>query len=463
MRAALLAIGSELLGTDRLDTNALMLTAHLERFGVTVERKVILADDERALAAEVRGLVASFDLVLIGGGLGPTADDVTREAVAAACGLGLERRSEIEEQIAARFASFGMRMPESNRKQADVIVGAEVLVNRWGSAPGQCLTVPRPAGGVATLFLFPGVPREVERMAETYLVPWLAERSGGRERETWTLKVACLPESTVDDWIRPAYEEFGREAITILAALGETRLRFSAVGSFTERLAVLAPIAARLRELVGRAVFADGDRVSLESVVGGLLAAEGSTVALAESCTGGLVAERLTRVPGSSAYVLGGVVAYANASKERLLGVEPELLAAHGAVSREVAEAMADGARRSFSATYGVGITGIAGPDGGSPDKPVGTVHLALVGPLPGGFVATKDQANEGDELHTTGYGGPFHRVARPDGQLVEHRRLRFPGERERVRQLASQFALELLRRRLLARQGDVAALEERW
>jgi nicotinamide-nucleotide amidase len=462
MRAALLAVGSELLGADRLDTNALLLTAHLERFGVTVERKVIVGDDEAALVAEIARLIAEVDLLLVGGGLGPTADDVTREAVAAACGRSLVRQAEIEQQIAARFASFGMRMPETNRKQADVITGAEVLVNRWGSAPGQRLEVVR-EGRSCTLFLFPGVPRELERMAEAYLLPWLAERSGGRERETWTLKVACLPESTVDEWVRPAYQEFGREQITILAALGETRLRFSAVGTYVERRAALAPIAARLRELVGRAVFAEGDKTTLEQVVGELLLAEGSTLATAESCTGGLVAERITRVAGSSAYFVGGIVAYSNQLKQQLLGVGEEPLVRAGAVSREVAEAMAEGVRQRLGATWGVGITGIAGPAGGSDEKPVGTVHVALAGPAPAAWTPGTVAEDDEHELHTTGYGGPFHRVRRPDGLLVEHRRLRFPGDRERVRQLASQFALELLRRRLLARAGDLAAMEERW
>jgi|CXWL01.1.fsa_nt_gi nicotinamide-nucleotide amidase len=454
MRAALLAVGSELLGSDRLDTNALVLARYLERHGATVTRKVILGDDETALAEEVGRLVASFDVILIGGGLGPTADDVTREAVARALGRPLERRPEAVAALEARFRAYGIAMPASNLQQADLIAGGVFLDNPLGSAPGQRVDVTR-GDGAATVFLFPGVPRELDGMAQAHLVPWLASHSDGRVLETWTLKVACLPESTVDEMVRPAYEEFGRENITILAAVGETRLRFAATGDAATRRAWLAKVASRLRDLVGRAVFAEGDDTLLEAVVGDLLRSQGAWVATAESCTGGLVAERLTRVAGSSDYVLGGVVAYANAVKVRELAVPAELIDAHGAVSAEVARAMATGVRARFGATFGIGITGVAGPGGGTPEKPVGTVHLALAGPP----TATRSAVEEavGGAL-PPGYGGAGHRQLTSDGTLVEHRQIRVPGERDRIRQLASQLALEMLRRRLLLTAPETAA-----
>ena len=257
-------------------------------------------------------------------------------------------------------------------------------------------------------------------MVEAHLVPGLEERGDGGGRERRTLRVACLPESAVEERIQPAYEEFGRQAISILARPGEIRVRFEASGSAEERRKRLDRMEARLRKLVGSAVFATGEEATLESVVGDLLRHAHATVATAESCTGGLLAERFTRVAGSSDYFLGAAVTYTNQLKEQILGVPHDLLVAHGAVSEPVARAMAEGVRRELEADFGIGITGIAGPGGGSEDKPVGTVHLALAGPGPA------------DEMET------------------EHRRVRFPGDRRQVRDQTAQLALELLRRRLL-------------
>ncbi len=416
--AAILAVGSELLGTDRLDTNSLGLTSVLDAHGFELVRKAVTGDSEEEIARELRGLLGRIEVVLVTGGLGPTADDVSREATAAALGRRLVFDAAVLGRIESRFREHGLRMPEVNRRQAEVIEGAELIPNERGTAPGMRLE----AEGT-TLFLLPGVPFELEGMVASHLVPWLAARSGGVGRETAVVKVACLPESAVEERIAPAYAEFGREAITILARPGEIRLQATATGPPAERRARLQAMQARLAELAGDAVFARREEETLEGVVGQLLRRAGRTLAVAESCTGGLVAERITAVAGSSDYFAGGVVAYSNRLKTRLAGVPEDLLAAHGAVSEPVAVALAEGARRALGGDYGIGVTGIAGPGGGSEAKPVGTVHLAVAG---------------------------------PDG-LPSHRRVRFPGDRERVRRQASQLALDMLRRRLLA---DLAAAE---
>ncbi|HEX9945204.1 MAG TPA: competence/damage-inducible protein A [Thermoanaerobaculia bacterium] len=413
MKAAILAVGSELLGTDRLDTNSLRLTALLDRYGVELRRKAVLGDAEEEIAAELRSLLPRVDLILVTGGLGPTADDVTREAVAAALGRRLYFDQEVLAHIERRFQSLGWRMPEVNRRQAEVVEGAEVLPNARGTAPGMRLE-----SGGCTLFLFPGVPTELDGLMGSALEPWLARRSGGVARETAVLKIAGLPESVVEERIAPAYEEFGREAITILANAGEIRLQVTAAGPEPERRARLEAMVARLSELAGDAVFTTREEDTLESVVGDLLRAAGATLAAAESCTGGLFSQRVTAVAGSSDYFLGAAVTYSNELKTKLVGVPPEMLTGHGAVSEPVARAMAEGARRALGSHWGVGITGIAGPGGGSEEKPIGTVHIAVAGPR--------------------------------DGQ-VDHRRLRLPGDRDRVRRFSAQLALEMLRRRLLA------------
>lgn len=413
MKAAILAVGSELLGTDRLDTNSLRLTALLSRHGVELRRKAVIGDSEEEVAAEIRTLMGRVDLILVTGGLGPTADDVTREAVAAAFGRPLRQDDEVLASLEQRFAALGWRMPDVNRRQAQVVEGAEVLTNPRGSAPGLRLE-----SGGTTLFLFPGVPNEMEGLMASELEPWLATRSGGVARETAVLKIAGLPESVVEERIAPAYEEFGREAITILASVGEIRLQATAEGPEPERRARLTAMVARLGELAGDAVYTTREADTLESVVGDLLRAAGATLTAAESCTGGLLSQRVTSVAGSSDYFLGGAVTYSNELKTRLVGVPADMIAEYGAVSEPVARAMAEGVRTHLGSDWGVGITGVAGPGGGTPEKPVGTVHIAVAGP------------GEGE---------------------VEHRRLRLPGDRERIRMFSAQIALEMLRRRLLA------------
>jgi len=411
MRAVILAVGTELLGTDRLDSNSLRLTAALERHGVELRWKAVVGDIEPAIVAALGRALADAELVLVSGGLGPTSDDVTREATAAAVGRGLRSDPEVMATIARRFERMGLPMADSNRRQALIVEGAVALRNARGTAPGQRIDLDQ-----RTIFLFPGVPQELDGLIADALLPWLGERCGAVARETVTLRVAGVPESEVEERVKPAYPEFGRESITILASVADVRVRATAEGPPAERHERLARMTERLADLLGDGLYSRREEDDLETVVGRLLRGLGRTVATAESCTGGLVAERLTRVAGSSDYFLGGAVAYSNAAKEAVLEVAPELLAEHGAVSEPVAAALASGARRRFGSDYAVGVTGIAGPGGGTPEKPVGTVHVAVAGPL-----------------------------------ATEHRRLRIPGDRERVRQYTSQVALEMLRRRLLA------------
>lgn len=407
MRAAILAVGSELLGTERLDTNSLRLTEALERHGVELAEKRVVGDDEQRIAAAVRGLLAQVDLLLVSGGLGPTADDRTREAVAAALGRRLIRDPGIVEEVRRRFARMGREMPGVNAKQGDVIEGAQVLSNPRGTAPGQLV---EEAG--RTVCLLPGVPGELQGLVESALLPWLAGRSTTPPVLRCTLRVACLPESEVEERIAPLYERWGRDGIALLPSPGDIELRLSVPGDQPERLEAMQALA---RECLGTAVYARDDE-RLEQVVGRLLAARGLRVGTAESCTGGQVAERLTRVPGSSAWYLGSIVAYADEVKERLLGVPRAVLRRHGAVSEEAALAMARGCRERLECDWAIAVTGIAGPGGGSEEKPVGTVHMAVGGP-----------------------GGRERPI-----------RARFPGDRRTVRRLAGQWALDLLRRELL-------------
>ncbi|MEM6792663.1 MAG: competence/damage-inducible protein A [Acidobacteriota bacterium] len=412
MKAAIIAVGSELLSTERLDTNSLRLAAVLERYGVSLIGKSVVADDEPRLAAEIDSRLAEAELVVVTGGLGPTEDDRTRAAAAQALGRGMREDPELVEWIRERFRSFGREMPDVNRRQAQVIDGAEVLENRWGTAPA--LRLERSGHH---LFLLPGVPREVDGLMRRELEPWLQERLGDASLERRTVKVAGLGESDVEERLEPVYREFGRDAVAVLASPGEVRVVASARGSAAEREALLAPLLAAVRRCVGRAAFTDRADETLEEAVGALLAARGLKLSTAESCTGGWISQRLTGVPGSSAWFEGGAVTYSNALKSTLLGVPEELIDAHGAVSEEVARSMAAGARERFGTDLAVAVTGIAGPGGGSPEKPVGLVHLAVAGPAR-------------DSIH--------------------HRRVQLPGDRERVRRLTCQIALEMIRRRLL-------------
>jgi nicotinamide-nucleotide amidase len=408
-RAALIAIGSELLGPRRQDTNALWLTEQLESVGIEVVRKACVGDDEQEIALELSFALARAPLVLATGGLGPTGDDRTREAAARAFGLRLTRDELILQALRQRFARRGLEMPSVNEKQALVLEGSRVIENRRGSAPGVWLE-----RDGALIVLLPGVPVEMREMFEHRVLPEAAQRFGAARRYRRILKIAAMGESAVEERVAPVYARWPEHSFTILSSVGEVQLHLSASGTEEEAHRTLDAQSRDFEEALPGLIFGR-DEDTLEKAVGGLLRAGGKTLAVAESCTGGLVGGRVTEVPGSSDYFLGGLISYADFAKEKFLGVSRELLILHGAVSEEVSRAMAEGAARGFGADFGLAVTGIAGPGGGSAEKPVGTVWIALS----------------------------------QKGKETESRRLRLPGDRRSVRTWAGATALEMLRRRL--------------
>jgi competence/damage-inducible protein CinA-like protein len=410
LRAEILAVGTELLTPLRSETNAVYLTAQLLQAGVEVGARVTVADDPGLLESAFRSALGRAHVVIATGGLGPTEDDLTREAAAAALGRGLRRDPDILEGLRARFARYGRPMAPVNEKQADLIEGAVMLPNPLGSACGQKVE----ADG-RFLFLLPGPPHEMQPMFEAQVLPVIRERARGALLLTRVLRIASMSESDVEQVAAPIYKTFTNPRTTILGAPGQVELHLTAEGPSADAVALrLEALAKQLREALPGRVYSEDGR-ELPEVVAALLRQRGLTIAVAESCTGGLLAARLTSVPGASAFLERGYVTYSNRSKVELLGVEPAVLASAGAVSAEAAAAMAAGARRAARTDIGLGITGIAGPDGGTTDKPVGLV-----------FIATEGAA--GDRV----------------------RRIHFPGTRERVRFQASQAALEMLRRGLL-------------
>jgi nicotinamide-nucleotide amidase len=406
MKATIIAVGSEMLGPVRVDTNSLKVSAALERFGVPLVRKSIVGDTLADVVAEIRFAIENCDVLITSGGLGPTEDDLTRDALAEAFGLEMDVDESIVERIESRFATRGWKMPEVNRRQANVFRGQTTLTNERGTAPGFHLTI-----GEKDVWVFPGVPHELEWMIATYLTPWLEERSGGRMRYRRVFKIAGLTESGVEEKLKPFYDDHRGEDVTILASGGQIEIHLIA-----EETAALDERQRELEQIFGGRLFAIDDD-TIESVIGRLLRERGETVATAESCTGGLLGSRITDVSGSSGYYLGGAVCYTADAKTALAGVDPALIAEHGQVSEEVAVALAQGIRERFGATYGVGITGIAGPTGGTPTKPVGTVHIAIAGP-----------------------------------DSVKHRKLLWQGPRTTVKWYSTQQALDLLRRVILER-----------
>lgn len=373
--AACVAVGSELLGAGRVDTNSLKVAEEVGRYGVQVVEKRVVGDDLERIAGTISGLLGCVDLLVVTGGLGPTVDDVTREALARALGVHLVHEPEVEGWIRERYAQFGRAMPQACLSMARVLPGAEVLPNPRGTAPG--VLVERDGSIIA---LLPGVPWEMEAMLERYVLPVLEERNAGRQRLSRTLILSGVIESEVESRVRHLYDRFGRENITILASMGIVRLILSATGTPEAAEARLSGLEMAFREVLGQDL-AGVDASGLEEIVLDMLRLREETLAVAESCTGGLVAASLTDVAGASRVLVGGVVAYSNEIKEKLLGVPHELLVRHGAVSAEVARAMAEGVARCCGSDWGLGITGIAGPGGGTKEKPVGLVHWAVAGP----------------------------------------------------------------------------------
>ena len=378
MKACILAIGSEMLTPFRVDTNSLIVTDRLNAIGYDVRLKAVVADDVDELTLVLEGALALADLIVVTGGLGPTEDDITREAVARVLGAPMDVDESIVDRIRERFAKRGMTMPDINRRQAMVPRGASVLPNPNGTAPG--LWVER---GHAAIVLLPGPPREMTPMLESVVRERLAPKTAGSGLFRRVLKITGRAESDVDAQVQPVYAKWVAQAVpistTILAVLGQIELHLTAHAS-SQAVADVALESAvqELQEVLGPALYSTDGR-SLEAVVGGLLRERHLTIDVAESCTGGLLASRLTDVPGSSDYVDRGVVCYSNRAKTELADVPEALMLEHGAVSEPVAQAMAEGIRARAGTNVGIGITGIAGPGGGTPEKPVGTVAIAVV------------------------------------------------------------------------------------
>jgi nicotinamide-nucleotide amidase len=377
--AEIIAVGSELLGSARVDTNSLFLSDRLGSLGIALRAKSVVGDDWQRLKEILRGALSRAELVILTGGLGPTDDDLTREVVAETLGLALHPDEAIITQIQERFAARGLRMPQVNRKQAMVPHGAAVLANPRGTAPGLFIEHDE-----RIVVLFPGPPREMQPMFDDLCAATLAARAGGARIHKATLFVAGRGESHVEEIAQPVYSKWIRETppieTTILAMPGQVELHLmvrSAGG--TDAAGRLHAAREELVAALGADVFSTDGR-SMEEVVGAMLRDRGLTIAAAESCTGGLLMSRLTDIAGSSEYVLGGAVTYSNALKTTLAGVSPALIETHGAVSEAVAVALAEGVRERTGASLGLGITGIAGPGGGTAEKPVGTVAIALSG-----------------------------------------------------------------------------------
>jgi nicotinamide-nucleotide amidase len=378
MKACILAVGSEMLTPFRVDTNSLFITERLNAIGFDIRMKAVAGDDVRELAQVIEGAVLWADAILVTGGLGPTEDDITRDAVAMALGLPLDVDEAIVDRIRERFTRRGMAMPDINRRQAMVPRGASVLPNPNGTAPG--LWIER---GRTAIVLLPGPPREMKPMLDALIAERLKPRAGGRGLFRRVLKITGRAESDVDAKAAPVYKKWTTQAVpistTILAVLGQIELHLTAdAASQADADPVLDAAVRELQEVLGPSVYSIDGR-GLEVVLGDVLRERKLTIALAESCSGGLLASRLTDVPGSSDYVERGVVCYSNRSKTELVGVPDATIREHGAVSEPVALAMAEGIRGRAGTNIGVGITGVAGPGGGTAEKPVGMVCVAVV------------------------------------------------------------------------------------
>ena len=414
MNAEIIAIGSELLTPFRQDTNSLYLTEKLNQLGVEVIFKTIVGDSREHLTGAASLAISRAEIVIFMGGLGPTEDDLTREAVADALGLTLHRDPEIITSLEQRFAARGWKMAANNQKQADVIAGATVLPNANGSAPGQWMSG-KYEGRERLILLLPGPPHELKALFEEQCVARLRAKLPPQFIATRELKITGLGESQCDARVAPIYKLYTDVQTTILAGAGEIQLHLKTRSASLEAAqARVDQLVEKIEEELGDCVFSDnGD--SMEQIVGYYLQMRNATLAVAESCTGGLLAERITLVSGSSRYFIGGAVVYSNQLKTAFADVAPELIEKHGAVSGEVAAALAEGIRRRAGATLGLGVTGVAGPTGGTDAKPVGLV---------------------------------FHALASEGGTEVVERK--FPGDRKRIRWFASQQALDMVRRKLM-------------
>lgn len=414
MNAEIVAVGSELLTPFRQDTNSLYLTEKLNELGVDVAFKTIAGDNRQHLASAAHIAISRSDIVIFMGGLGPTEDDLTREAVGDALGLKLHRDPDILEKLEARFASRNINMAPNNAKQADVLAGAAVLPNSLGTAPGQWISG-KYEGREKIIILLPGPPHELKKLFEEQCLERLRAKLPAVFMATRVLKVGMMAESQCDARVAPIYKQFTDVQTTILAGAGEIQVHMKTqAASLAEAQERVDELAGALEDELGDSVFSSQGE-SLEQIVGYFLQMRSATLAVAESCTGGLLAERITNVSGSSRYFVGGAIVYSNELKSEFAGVPEELLKKYGAVSRLVAVALAEGIRERCHATLGLGITGVAGPSGGTAEKPVGLV---------------------------------FHALASDTGTEVIERN--FPGDRKRIRWFATQQALDMVRRKLM-------------
>jgi nicotinamide-nucleotide amidase len=408
--AEIIAIGSELLTPHRVDSNSLYLTKQLNSIGIEVGVKVVAGDDEGCLEQVVKVAIGRSSLVIATGGLGPTEDDITKKVFARVLHRQMVLEEQILKDIKSRFLSRGLDMPANNARQALVPVGAQVLENPTGTAPGLWIEE-----GDCVVILLPGVPSEMKTIFETSCLAVLKQRSGNSRMFSKVLKTTGMAESQLDEKIAPIYTEYRNPVTTILASQGEVQIHLTGRGKTEKEAEILVNELSDKMELVlGEYIFSRGTE-SLEQIVGYYLLMRQKTLSIAESCTGGLISERMTRVPGSSEYFLCGVTCYSNQSKINLAEIPPLVIEMNGAVSPEVAKSLAEGIREKTGSNLGLGITGIAGPSGGSPEKPVGLVYIAL---------ATE--------------------------ATVACQKFQFGGDRERVRFWASQTALDMVRRSLI-------------
>jgi len=410
LSAEIIAIGSELLTPTKTDTNSLWLTEKLNEIGIEVKLKTIVGDDELRLEETIKDALKRSDIVITTGGLGPTEDDITRKISAKAVQKELIFREDVLAEISEKFWRMNRKMPETNNRQAFIIEGAEVLPNPNGSAVGMSLSIDG-----KYFVILPGPPRELKPMFESFVLPKLRKNAGEIFVKRKILRVVGMGESALDELIAPVYKENKTVQTTILFNKSEIEIHLTAQGRTEEETEnYLSELADKIVKSVGIAVFSTNGE-TMEKIVGTILKETEKTLAVAESCTGGLIAQRLTEISGSSAYFIEGVVAYSNEAKIRTLKVPRELIEKHGAISAEVAEAMAKGVRERAETDFGISVTGIAGPTGGSDEKPVGLVFI--------------------------GYS---------DKTKTKSIKLILPGDRYLIRWRASQAALDLLRRKLL-------------
>ena len=408
--AEIIAIGSELLTPHRVDSNSLYLTKQLNSIGIEVDFKVVAGDHEGHLEQVVKVAIERSSLVIATGGLGPTEDDITKKVFARVLHRQMVLEDQILKNIQSQFEKRGMDMPANNARQALVPVGAQVLENPTGTAPGLWIEE-----GDCTVILLPGVPSEMTAIFENSCLLLLEQRAGNSRMFTKVLKTTGMAESQLDEQIAPIYTQYKNPVTTILASQGEVQIHLTGRGTTKKEVENLVnEVSDKIELVLGECIFSRG-KESLEQIVGYYLIMRQMTLAVAESCTGGLISERMTRVPGSSEYFLCGVTCYSNQSKIRLAEIPPLVIEMNGAVSPEVAKALAEGIREKTGSNIGLGITGVAGPSGGSLEKPVGLVYIALA-------TAT----------------------------TISYQEFRFGGDRERIRFWASQAALDMVRRTLI-------------